>query len=90
MVFAFDVRVPEKGDPQILTRGWVHDSGISLWTLLGAPAVVVPSGLGPNALPLGLQAVGDVHADGHTLAVAAWCERVLLPQPEGISHPPPA
>jgi phosphoribosylformimino-5-aminoimidazole carboxamide ribotide isomerase len=35
VVFAFDVRVPEKGDPQILTRGWVHDSGISLWTLLG-------------------------------------------------------
>ena len=34
VVFAFDVRVPEKGDPQILTRGWVHDSGISLWTLL--------------------------------------------------------
>ena len=34
MVFAFDVRVPENGDPQILTRGWVHDSGISLWTLL--------------------------------------------------------
>ena len=34
VVFAFDVRVPENGDPQILTRGWVHDSGISLWTLL--------------------------------------------------------
>lgn len=34
VVFAFDVRVPESGDPQILTRGWVHDSGLSLWTLL--------------------------------------------------------
>jgi phosphoribosylformimino-5-aminoimidazole carboxamide ribotide isomerase len=34
VVFAFDVRVPENGDPQILTRGWMHDSGISLWTLL--------------------------------------------------------
>jgi phosphoribosylformimino-5-aminoimidazole carboxamide ribotide isomerase len=35
VVFAFDVRVPDAGDPLILTRGWVHDSGISLWTLLG-------------------------------------------------------
>jgi phosphoribosylformimino-5-aminoimidazole carboxamide ribotide isomerase len=35
VVFALDVRVPDEGDPQILTRGWVHDSGISLWTLLG-------------------------------------------------------
>lgn len=35
VVFAFDVRVPDGGDPLILTRGWVHDSGISLWTLLG-------------------------------------------------------
>lgn len=35
VVFAFDVRVPDSGDPLILTRGWVHESGISLWALLG-------------------------------------------------------
>ncbi|MCL4779139.1 MAG: 1-(5-phosphoribosyl)-5-[(5-phosphoribosylamino)methylideneamino]imidazole-4-carboxamide isomerase [Gammaproteobacteria bacterium] len=34
VVFAFDVRVPERGDPQMLTRGWIQDSGLSLWTLL--------------------------------------------------------
>lgn len=34
VVFAFDVRVPEQGDPQMLTRGWIQDSGLSLWTLL--------------------------------------------------------
>ena len=34
VVFAFDVRVPEHGDPQMLTRGWIHDSGLSLWMLL--------------------------------------------------------
>jgi Asp-tRNA(Asn)/Glu-tRNA(Gln) amidotransferase A subunit family amidase len=62
----------------------------SLWTMLGAPAIVVPSGLGPNRLPLGLQIVGDVHADGHTLAVAAWCEQALGPLPAALSHPLPA
>lgn len=34
LVLAFDVRLAPGGDPVVLTRGWVHDSGTSLWTLL--------------------------------------------------------
>lgn len=34
LVLAFDVRVPDAADPVVLTRGWVKDSGISLWDLM--------------------------------------------------------
>jgi len=34
IVLAFDVRVPDNADPVVLTRGWVKDSGASLWALL--------------------------------------------------------
>ena len=52
------------GDPRFCTR----------WTLLGAPAVTIPTGLGPNGLPLGLQFVGASGADRRTLRTAAWAE----------------
>lgn len=34
LVLAFDVRVPDDADPVVLTRGWLKDSGTSLWALL--------------------------------------------------------
>ena len=34
LVLAFDVRVTGNEDPTVLTRGWVKDSGSSLWTLM--------------------------------------------------------
>lgn len=34
LVLAFDVRVADDGQPSVLTRGWVKDSGTSLWDLL--------------------------------------------------------
>src|SRR5438874_1864276 len=40
------------------------------WTLLGVPAVVIPSGLGPARLPLGLQLVGRAGKDDLLLAAA--------------------
>jgi amidase len=52
------------GDPRFCTR----------WTLVGAPALVIPSGLGPNRLPLGLQLVAAPGDDRRLLAAAAWCE----------------
>lgn len=47
------------------------------WTMLGVPAVTVPSGAGPNKLPLGLQLVGAFRRDLATLRVAAWIEQAL-------------
>ena len=55
------------GDPRFCTR----------WSLTGAPAVVIPSSLGPNRLPLGLQLVGAPGDDRRLLAAAAWCEATL-------------
>jgi Asp-tRNA(Asn)/Glu-tRNA(Gln) amidotransferase A subunit family amidase len=55
------------GDPRFCTR----------WSLIGAPAILIPSGLGPNGLPLGLQLVGARGDDRRLLAAAAWCEATL-------------
>jgi len=52
------------GDPRFCTR----------WSLIGAPAIVIPSGLGPKRLPLGLQLVGAPGDDRRLIAAAAWCE----------------
>lgn len=52
------------GDPRFCTR----------WTLVGAPALVLPTGLGPTGLPLGLQIVGSPKADMRLLTAAAWIE----------------
>lgn len=53
------------GDPSFCT----------IWTLLGTPAITIPTGKGPSGLPLGLQLVGAVEEDNYLLSTAAWCER---------------
>ena len=58
------------GDPRFCSR----------WTFVGAPALVLPTGLGPSGLPLGLQLVGARGSDRRLLAAAAWAE-ALLPRP---------
>jgi Asp-tRNA(Asn)/Glu-tRNA(Gln) amidotransferase A subunit family amidase len=55
------------GDPRFCTR----------WTLVGAPALTLPVGLGPGSLPLGLQLVGVPGDDRRLLRTAAGVERVL-------------
>jgi Asp-tRNA(Asn)/Glu-tRNA(Gln) amidotransferase A subunit family amidase len=54
----------QTGDPTFCT----------IWTLLGAPALAIPTALGPSGLPLGLQIVGPEGRDGAVLAAGAWCE----------------
>jgi Asp-tRNA(Asn)/Glu-tRNA(Gln) amidotransferase A subunit family amidase len=58
------------GDPRFCTY----------WTLLGAPALVLPTGRGPDGLPLGLQVVGAPGDDRRLLSAAAWLE-ATLPRP---------
>jgi Asp-tRNA(Asn)/Glu-tRNA(Gln) amidotransferase A subunit family amidase len=66
--------VETTGDPRFCSR----------WSLVGAPAIVIPSGLGPNRLPLGLQLVAAPGDDRRLLGAAAWCESILPP----IGEPP--
>lgn len=55
------------GDPRFCSR----------WTLVGAPAISLPTGFGPNGLPLGLQIVGGIGMDAELLGVAEWAERAI-------------
>jgi Asp-tRNA(Asn)/Glu-tRNA(Gln) amidotransferase A subunit family amidase len=47
------------------------------WTMLRAPCVTVPAGVGPNGLPVGVQVVGRPGDDARTLAAAAYLEDAL-------------
>jgi Asp-tRNA(Asn)/Glu-tRNA(Gln) amidotransferase A subunit family amidase len=47
------------------------------WTFIGAPAVTLPAGFGPNGLPLGIQVVGRYLEDLRVLRVAKWLEAAL-------------
>jgi amidase len=47
------------------------------WTFIGAPAVTLPAGFGPNGLPLGIQIVGRYREDFRVLRVAKWLEAAL-------------
>ena len=55
------------GDPRFCTH----------WTLIGAPALVLPSGQGPHSLPLGLQFVGGLGRDRQLLAIELSVEPFL-------------
>ncbi len=59
------------GDPRHCSR----------WTLVGAPAITLPTGVGPSGLPLGLQLVGRPGNDAPLLGVAAWAARHLTRPP---------
>ena len=55
------------GDPRFCSR----------WSLTGAPAITIPTGLGPSRLPLGLQLVAAPGDDDRLLRAATWAEAVL-------------
>src|SRR5205085_1986424 len=57
------------GDPRFCSR----------WSLVGAPAITIPTGFGPARLPLGLQLVAAPGDDARVLAAAAWAEAKLAP-----------
>lgn len=47
------------------------------WSLLHTPAIHVPSGQGPNGLPIGVQVIGRIGDDARALACARWIEQAL-------------
>lgn len=62
-------RLDITGDPSFCT----------LWSLLGVPAIAVPSGIAANGLPFGLQLACDSGQDAKLLRVAHWIEATLGP-----------
>ncbi|RMX07596.1 amidase [Corticibacter populi] len=64
------------GEAPLFEEGTGDPQYCRAWTLLGLPCVHLPFARGPHGLPVGLQAVGKLHADHATLAAAAW----LLPR----------
>lgn len=55
------------GDPRFCSR----------WSLTGAPAITIPTGVGPHGLPLGLQLVGAPGTDDAVIEAAMWAEERL-------------
>jgi len=55
------------GDPSFCT----------LWTLLGFPAITIPTGLSDAGLPYGIQLAGPAREDIRLLRVARWCEAAV-------------
>ena len=60
-------RIDITGDPSFCT----------LWTLVGFPAVTLPTGVGDAGLPYGMQLACAAHDDGRLLRVARWCEEAI-------------
>jgi len=57
------------------------------WTLMGWPAITLPSGLSKEGLPLGIQLVGTPFAETVLFSVARWAESLIepLPAPDSAS-----
>src|SRR6516165_6600004 len=49
----------------------------ALWTQLYMPCLTLPSGEGPDGLPLGIQLVARRHTDERLLEVGLWVEQIL-------------
>ena len=47
------------------------------WSYAGLPTVVLPTGLTPGGLPVGVQLVGRPFAEAELLTVARWCQAGL-------------
>lgn len=66
--------VPEPA-PDRATTG---DSRLQIpWTLCGFPALALPTGLGPDGLPLAVQFIAGLQDEPALLAAARWSEQVL-------------
>ena len=55
----------------------------AVWTMLGLPAISLPSGLNGDRLPFAMQLVGRSWEEAPLMSSARWCEQVLgtLPSP---------
>ncbi len=69
----------------------LHSTGnpifCELWSLLGVPAIALPTGWGSQGLPIGVQLIGGYCQDAKLLKTARWCEQSIL---KGKNFPDPS
>ncbi|MEK7216787.1 MAG: amidase family protein, partial [Chloroflexota bacterium] len=56
----------------------------ALWTMLGSPAIALPSGFDSVGMPFSVQLAGRHLDDEGLLATARWCEANLDPMPAPV------
>jgi Asp-tRNA(Asn)/Glu-tRNA(Gln) amidotransferase A subunit family amidase len=66
---------PAQGEAPATLENTGDPGFCAIWTLMGTPAITIPTGKGPNGMPLGMQLVGAVEEENYLLATAAWCEK---------------
>ncbi|HET7767079.1 MAG TPA: amidase [Burkholderiales bacterium] len=64
---AAPARLDVTGDPSFCT----------LWTLVGFPAITLPTSLSEEGVPYGIQLAGAARDDARLLRVARWCETAI-------------
>lgn len=65
------------GEAPLASTGTGDPQFNRVWTLLGGPALHLPTGTGPLGLPIGVQLVGGPGSDQRLLGAAAWLEAAL-------------
>jgi Asp-tRNA(Asn)/Glu-tRNA(Gln) amidotransferase A subunit family amidase len=66
---------PAQGEAPATLENTGDPGFCTIWTLMGTPAITIPTGKGPNGMPLGLQLIGAVEEENYLLSTAAWCEK---------------
>ncbi len=69
--------LPALGEAPLLSESTGNAAPCVLWTLLGLPAVTLPSAMGENGLPLGIQLIGMEGRDFALLDLAADVEAYI-------------
>lgn len=66
-----------RGEAPLVEAGTGDPHFCRVWTLLGGPALHLPTQRGPRGLPIGVQIVGAPGRDRSLLGAAAWLEAAL-------------
>ena len=69
---------PEISPPGDTPEGAIEGIFTQPYNLTGQPAIVIPCGVTPDGMPVGLQIAAAIGADSELLAAAALIERILV------------
>jgi aspartyl-tRNA(Asn)/glutamyl-tRNA(Gln) amidotransferase subunit A len=71
---------PEISPPGDTPEGAIEGIFTQPYNMTGQPAIVIPCGVTPAGMPVGLQIAGAFGADSELLAAAAVIEKILSEQ----------